>query len=88
MAATTLRRPLRQQRHRHAISSTARQIKRHVPYEHPDVPGVCHTCHLPILLTYDGRYTNDRHVTLDELLSQIVTSGYDVMALAAGEHYG
>jgi len=80
MTTTTLHRTVR---HRRAI-----QIKQHVPYEHPDVPGVCHTCRLPILTTTDGRYTNERHVTLDQLLSQIVTSQHDVMALAAGERYG
>lgn len=59
--------------------------KRHVPYEHPEVPGVCHTCRLPIVVDQNGDYVNQRHVTLDQLLSQMVTSDYDVMLLAAGD---
>ena len=64
------------------------RAKAHVPHAHSDMPGVCQTCHLPILTTRDGRYLNDRHLTLDELLAQITTS-YDVMAVASGERpYG
>jgi hypothetical protein len=82
MTTTTLRPSTR----RH--TSTRHRIRPHVPYTHPDVPGICQTCQLPIITSRDGRYLNDRHITLDELLAQIVTAP-DVMALAAGERpYG
>lgn len=68
-------------------SPLARKIRPHVPYETPDVPGVCQTCRLPILTMADGTYPNQLHVTLDELLSQIQVSAHDVMALAAGDQH-
>jgi hypothetical protein len=62
-----------------------RRVKPHVPYEHSDVPGVCATCQLPIIVRYDGRYINDRHLTLAEYMEQLVVTRDDVMFAASGE---
>lgn len=61
------------------------RIKPHVPYEHPQTPGICSTCQLPIYIDGDGRYVNRCHVTLDELLASIVASGYDTAKLAGAD---
>lgn len=66
-------------------TQSRQRIKPHVPYERPGTPGVCYTCQLPIYVDENGRYINKCHVTLDELLKNIVTSGPDVAKLAAAD---
>lgn len=54
-------------------------VRQHVPVEDPSTPGVCQVCHLPIL-TRGGRYANNLHVTVDQLLQLLdaaTSTGHD-----------
>ena len=75
MATSTRTRP--RARRRPAPSPGGRRFRPHVPHAHPDIPGVCGTCGVPLTAR-----TNDRHVTLDQLLDQLVTRPDHMMAAA------
>ena len=78
MTLSTRTRP----RHRKTRGRTATtwHIVPHVPYEHPDVPGVCGVCGIPLYAR-----TSARHITTEQLIERLVSTGPDAMSLAAGE---
>jgi ribosomal protein L34E len=65
MATATLTHP--RARRRNTTAPGGRRMRPHVPHTHPDVPGVCGTCGIPLTAL-----TNDRHVTLDQYLDLLV----------------